>query len=480
MQTLTKSWWLKNKSNYVFDPKWFEAFASQDPRLTLPQEPGKMGVVFWHEPDGQTILPVGIIFKDGEDCLFCYHPDYVDSPDTKPISLSLPKRKEPFLYNNDHLMVFYFDNLVAEGWLGLLQRNACHKASGANDVVNSVKDFELDDDGDERFRRLLAFGRGFHGAVSVVDVALPDKVLRQEEDDVHNSLLSGASVGGAQPKILAIKRGNHFHVAERDDISTHIAKLRQDTKYPQILQNEYLNILATRALLPQDETVEAEMGAMEVTPGNIDIALFIKRFDRTSQEGRIHFEEALQILHKPSAMKYDFSYRDLAEVARPLVGDEGVRRIFKRVLAQFLMGNSDGHFKNFAFWQKNGGWDLTPNYDLVTDEGFKATDPDYDLKTPLFIHGRKYDIRGLNPQRLLELGEEFGLNATQVKAAVDELRARIAEVKRNIMEDSEPLVEEAHKRKFCEEMDTRVEHMFGSFDRYIDLDPPSLGGSPKR
>jgi hypothetical protein len=71
---LTREWWRSKKQHYVFDKKWFEAFEQIDPELKLPIDPDKdvfhlpeslgkmekMGIVFLHKEDGQTIIPVGI------------------------------------------------------------------------------------------------------------------------------------------------------------------------------------------------------------------------------------------------------------------------------------------------------------------------------------------------------------------------------------------------------------------------------------
>jgi len=236
MRTLTKTWWQQNKSDYIFDPHWFEVFKALDPRLVIPKplpdgtpNLGKMGVVFWHEEDGKTIVPVGITYREGNEFLFCYHPDYVADPATKAISVSLPKENKVYRFSDENALLPYFDNLVAERWLGMMQYNASHKLEGKHDILSDPTDFYQSDNGEERYTRLLLFGRGFAGAVAVVDAVAPDDLLRAELRELNHFIKSESTIGGAQPKMLAVKHGG-YTPAQRGENSTHIAKLRGHIK----------------------------------------------------------------------------------------------------------------------------------------------------------------------------------------------------------------------------------------------------------
>ncbi|MBT3169760.1 MAG: phosphatidylinositol kinase [Candidatus Cloacimonetes bacterium] len=56
----------------------------------------------------------GIISETDEGYLFRYEEDYLQKEKAKPVSLTLPLRKEP--YKNKTLFPF-FDGLIPEGWL---------------------------------------------------------------------------------------------------------------------------------------------------------------------------------------------------------------------------------------------------------------------------------------------------------------------------------------------------------------------------
>jgi serine/threonine-protein kinase HipA len=473
VMTLHKDWWDTKKDHYVFDPEWFDAFKKIDPRFILPARSahgvgqlGKMGIVFWHESDGNTILPVGITYRDGNQFTFCYHPDYVDDLFTQEISVTLPKTKKPYVYKDGKALLPYFDNLVSEGWLGMIQRNTWHKFEGKTDVITDRLEFEEKDDGEERYKRLLTFGRGFHGAIAVVDAAASDEILAKEERDVGENVFSRATIGGAQPKTLALKIGNDYITPPRSRISTHIVKLPSED-FPRIVQNEYLNIVATRALLPKDTTVEAEI--YEKFMGSLQPALAIKRFDRTEWGGRIPFEEALQIKGEPAHKRAELSYKELGEVTRQMTGEAGVEQLFGRLVAQFVLGNTDSHFKNFAFWKKNGHWELTPGYDLISTANYEKSDSRIRhtySQLALSINGHNYNLRNMRHIKILLLGRELGIPPDRTKEIACEIKSRIALAKEAVMQDTCPYVTDEEKLEFCKRMEGRANHQLSGFGRY--------------
>jgi serine/threonine-protein kinase HipA len=56
----------------------------------------------------------GILEENEEGYIFSYDEEYVTDPDTLPVSLALPKRKDPYV---SRTMIPFFDGLIPEGWL---------------------------------------------------------------------------------------------------------------------------------------------------------------------------------------------------------------------------------------------------------------------------------------------------------------------------------------------------------------------------
>ena len=56
----------------------------------------------------------GIIEEDNEGFVFTYDQTYLSSKDSRPISLTLPLREQPYVSKT---MIPFFDGLIPEGWL---------------------------------------------------------------------------------------------------------------------------------------------------------------------------------------------------------------------------------------------------------------------------------------------------------------------------------------------------------------------------
>ena len=56
----------------------------------------------------------GILLENEDGYLFQYEKEYLNNPNAKPVSLTLPIREEPFLSKT---MFPFFDGLIPEGWL---------------------------------------------------------------------------------------------------------------------------------------------------------------------------------------------------------------------------------------------------------------------------------------------------------------------------------------------------------------------------
>ena len=56
----------------------------------------------------------GIVWQDEDGFGFSYDSQYLESPFSEPISLTLPLRKENYLSDT---MIPFFDGLIPEGWL---------------------------------------------------------------------------------------------------------------------------------------------------------------------------------------------------------------------------------------------------------------------------------------------------------------------------------------------------------------------------
>lgn len=348
--------------------------------------------------------------EPGGRCVFTYDAAYLEAK--KPaVAFTLPRQSAPLICEQG--LHPFFDNLVAEGWL----RNAQARA--------------LKTDPNNRFALLLAFGHDCAGAVSVVDPApVTDPVLETGDATTAAALGSRGSLSGVQPKILAVKDGKSFRPARRDETSQFIAKLPSGS-LTNIVDNEYLTTLAVRALLPDDQTVEATIESLTGVEGEQKRALLVKRFDRLPSGARLHFEEFNQLLGKRSGDdKYDAAYEDMASFIRTTPGcvPADAWRLYRRILSCLLTGNTDAHLKNFAMFHAQGGMQLTPAYDLVA----AALYPEFNTLALSIDRAQNLTIDGVKPKHIVALGEACGLDAKTITDTVASLDQRRAAVEKSV------------------------------------------------
>lgn len=166
------------------------------------------------------------------------------------------------------------------------------------------------------------------------------------------ALEHGTSIGGARPKATL-----------RDGRRALIAKFESSTDPWAIVRSEWASLrLAAKC------GIKVSRNWIETVEGR-DI-LLIERFDRVplpKGETRRQMLSALSLLDLDDTEARLASYPALAEVLRRF-GEEGAAdaaQLYRRMIFNILIGNTDDHAKNHAcFW--DGRWlTLTPAYDLV-------------------------------------------------------------------------------------------------------------------
>ena len=192
--------------------------------------------------------------------------------------------------------------------------------------------------------------------------------------------------------------------------------------------NEFLATMAFKALLPVDNVVDLRIAEVEGFP---EQALIIKRFDRDSDGMRIHFEEFNQLLGLLSRFKYDGAHKDMANFILETVGclPAEIYRLYLRILAGLLLGNTDMHLKNFAMFNTGSSLRLTPMYDVVSSVL-------YDYKSVALAIGgaENLSLGSLKASNIIKLGEEFGLGRDGIKMAIDHLTGNVDAAKEVIFE----------------------------------------------
>lgn len=190
---------------------------------------------------------------------------------------------------------------------------------------------------------------------------LTDALLREELEphrrdqlQAQDLLLLGTSMGGARPKAV---------VEEQDALW--IAKFnRSDDRWNQARVERAMLRLAEECGLRVAQSRIAQIGARDV--------LLVRRFDRERRAAgylRARMLSALTLLRAGDTHvdRERWSYLILVEELRRLcqdpVGD--ARELFRRMVFNALISNTDDHPRNHAVIALEDAWQLSPAYDLT-------------------------------------------------------------------------------------------------------------------
>ena len=353
---------------------------------------------------------VGVLREEpGGGTSFVYDESYLNLGQPA-IAMSFPLDPRPYI---SHLGLHpFFDNLVAEGWLEDAQTKLLGKRIAT------------------RFELLLAFGEDCAGAVSIVDpehVQLNSALLDMTDPKELALMVGRASLSGVQPKLTLVEKNGILHPAKVGETSTHIAKF-PSLSHDDLVINEYLTTRAFKKLLPEDDVVELRLGEIK---GFKEQALIIKRFDRDAQGNRLHFEEFNQLLDHASQRKYEGAYKDMADFMYKTKGclPTEVYKLYTRIIAGLLLGNTDMHLKNFAMFHTPLGLRLTPSYDQVAAAIYQ-----YKTVAMTVYRMRGMKINNIKPINIVKLGEEFALSHSAIKMSVEQLGKNIDDAKQAIVE----------------------------------------------
>lgn len=388
--------------------------------------------------------------EPGGRCVFTYDPAYLEAKHPA-IAFTLPLLTDPYVCEQG--LHPFFDNLVAEGWL----RNAQARA--------------LKVDAGNRFALLLAFGRDCAGAGSVIDPApVGEPSIDVDDAMAMAALTSRASLSGIQPKLLAVREGRGYRPARRDETSTFLAKFPSGA-LRDIVENEYLTTMACRALLPDDEIVTPVIASVE---GIKERALLVERFDRLRSGTKRHFEEFNQLLGKRSGDdKYEASYDEMAAfiLKTPSCTPVDTWRLYQRILVCFLTGNTDAHLKNFAMFHTSDGLRLTPAYDLVA----AALYPEYRQLALGIGNASNLALEALKPKHLVALSNAFGLDATVLAEAIQNLDQHRKEADKSVTDAAKRIGEEALGQKLLDLMERRWNGSFKSIGQLLSKRQSAAG-----
>ncbi|MGA0608399.1 type II toxin-antitoxin system HipA family toxin [Phenylobacterium sp. VNQ135] len=364
------------------------------------------------------------------DLAFEYDPAWISDATKPALSLSLPKREEPF--NRRETRPFFAGLLPDEG-----QRDAAAHALGVS-VQND-------------FRLLEHLGGDVAGALTLwpagedppatkgltASEALDDEALVATINKLPaRPMLAGEgirlSLAGAQAKLPIVMINGRVALPAVGQPSTHIlkpavARLEGST------ENEAFAMRLAKAVGLRVAHVEPRRTAEKTY-------LIVERYDRdVTADGairRLHQEDFCQALGVAPEKKYAAEggpiFRDCFDLVRRacVLPAPAVLRLADAAIFNVLIGNADAHGKNFSLLYATGGIDLAPLYDLMCTAAY----PDVHAKLAMKI-GRRSMLEEFTPDTWEDFAKEVGIGAPFVRQRAQKLTASVLEKAPQVAEE---------------------------------------------
>lgn len=229
-----------------------------------------------------------------------------------------------------------------------------------------------------------------------------------EENEAINKWLKlliapGSSLGGARPKANILDENNELWIA----------------KFPS--KNDAIDKAAWEFLtykLAINAGVEMAECRLEKINGQHH-TFFTKRFDRIGAD-RIHFSSAMTMTgnNEDTIKDNPASYLDIVEFIQDNGHrvDENLAQLWRRIVFNIAVSNTDDHLRNHGFILSAEGWKLSPAYDLNP-----SIDKD-GLALNIDMHNDDLDF-----DLAKSVGEYFRLNDSQMNSIIADVLTAVKE-----------------------------------------------------
>ncbi|BAL27183.1 type II toxin-antitoxin system HipA family toxin [Azoarcus sp. KH32C] len=379
---------------------------------------------------------------------FRYDAEWMDAPEGRPLSLSLPMTPGQPL--RGELVTHFFDNLLPDSdrIRARLQSRFRTQSQGAFDLLEAI-------------------GRDCVGAVQLLPShKTPEDIFRIEVEPLDEAgverMLTGAvssalpfgspvpddgdfriSIAGAQEKTALTWHAGQWCRPLGSTPTTHIFKLplglvgNRQADMRTSVENEWLCAQLLRGFgLPVAACGIHRFGAQK--------ALVVERFDRRRAASgdywlRLPQEDFCQATGTSSHAKYESEGGPgLVDIARILHGSEtrqeDLENLLKSQLIFWMLAATDGHAKNFSiFLLAQGRYRLTPLYDVLSAWPVTGPGPnhlDYEkLRLAMALRGRNAHcrLRDIQRRHFNDTARKCGAGA-DMEAIIEDVVSRVPAV----------------------------------------------------
>lgn len=367
------------------------------------------------EINGTQVNVGSIRGKNTQDASFSYADDYLSSGKALPISISLPIQREAF---SPQITKNFFEGLLPEGftrktlagWLRTDEKDylSILKALG-KECIGAIKIDDADESVEESSYKKLSVAQ------------LKELAGEGTESSADFVIKSRISLAGAFGKtgLYYDKNNNSWYLPKGAAPSTHIVK-QSHIRLSDIVTNERLCMLTAKKLgITVAESFIINTGKGE----DQDILFATERFDRIFKDSnetisglqaplRLHQEDFAQAMKIMAEDKYEKAggehFKKMIELLRFFSSSpiEDQLRLWDITVFNYLIGNTDGHIKNFALLYSTDLREkrLAPAYDIISTRIYKSAS-----REMAFSIGGKYSIDDINAEDFAKEASKSGI-----------------------------------------------------------------------
>lgn len=376
--------------------------------------------------------------------MFYYESSWLQSPDARPISLSLPLVPEPFVGD---IVYNFFDNLLPDNPNIKARIQAKFKT-----VTN--KPFDL----------LASIGRDCVGAIQLLEGEIINPIFSEKmpmlpvtEKEISTVLRNiqinplgmlrsddafRISIAGAQEKTAFLYWKGKWNRPLDTTPTSHIFKLPigfisvHHMDLSDSCENEWLCTKIAEAFgLP--------VASCEIQYFDTVKALVVERFDRKlSKDGswvmRLPQEDICQALGISPNLKYEVDGGPgISDIMKCLLGSSNPiqdrNTFFKSQILFWLLAAIDGHAKNFSLHIESGGrYCLAPLYDIMSAHPLIAKKQlqEKKIKMAMALKGKNthYHWHQMQRRHFLDTAQRTHYSTEQAEAILNEMLAQVEKV----------------------------------------------------
>lgn len=308
-------------------------------------------------------IPAGELVFEGRDhsmSFFRYAGSWLKNPERRfPLAPVLPLRARAVISAPYAVPLFFYD-AAPDGWgKSVLTQAYPTQVWGMGEFLAAAGDdrtgelrFGPDPTGlPEQFVPGQALIEMPDGPASIEDLLEAAQAVDEGRPRTHHLRLlfrSSADVGGARPKARLHREGKSW-IAKFPAVGDTFDDPRMEAVCLDLAQACGIETPAHDVLRVLDRSV-----------------LLVERFDRAPEGRRLGYMSAATVTGlPPTDYATTFTYAELAAKAREIGIQPCEAELFRRLLFNCFIHNTDDHLRNHAFLRRNGAWQLSPVYDLV-------------------------------------------------------------------------------------------------------------------